>query len=130
VFPYFKDFAVVVVTLVIRECGPPLVRAYRKRFVDPKKAHQQVFVDRANWYNERAAKLGAFHHHLGRESTADEFKLAGLVSKLDEQDRQWAMKQTDIELLRKYAVEKAAECRDNAGRCVRSAEEVGFKIFW
>ena len=79
--------------------------------------------------NERAAKLGAFHHHLGRESTADEFKLAGLVSKLDEQDRQWAMKQTDIELLRKYAVEKAAECRDNAGRCVRSAEEVGFKIF-
>jgi hypothetical protein len=62
VFPYFKDFAVVVVTLVIRECGRRLVLAYRKRFVDPKEAHRQVFVDRANWYSERAAKLGAFHH--------------------------------------------------------------------
>jgi len=38
--------------------------------------------------------------------------------------------EADIELLREYAVEKAAECRGNAGRCVRSAEEMGFKIFW
>ena len=97
---YFKDFAVAAVTLFIRECVPQLVRAYHKRYTEPKKADRQVFLDQASWFSERADKLAAFHFQLGREPIPDKFKLAGLVSKLDPQDREWAMKQTDIKLLR------------------------------
>ena len=43
---YFKDFAVAAVTLFIRECVPQLVRAYHKRYTEPKKAHRQVFLDK------------------------------------------------------------------------------------
>jgi hypothetical protein len=127
---YFKDFAVVAVTLFIRECVPQLVRAYHKRYTDPQKAHRQVFLDQASWFSERADKLAAFHFQLGREPISDKFKLAGLVSKLDPKDREWAMKHADIELLRECAVEKAAECRGNAGECGRSADEVAYRMFW
>ena len=131
---YFKDFAVPVVTalvtLFIREYVPQLWRAYQRRYIDPKKAHRQVFLDQADWFEERAAKLAAFGFQLGQDPKPDKFKLAELVSKLDPHDRQWAIKHTDIEILRKYAAEKGAECHDNAGECGRSADEIAYKMFW
>jgi hypothetical protein len=38
------------------------------------------------------------------------------------------MKQTDIGVLRKYAMDKGAECRDNAGECGRMADEITYTI--
>ncbi len=75
---YFKDFTVVVVTIFIRDCVPKLRCAYQKRFIDPKKAHQQVFLDQADWFEERAAKLAVFRFELGQEPGPDKFKLAQL----------------------------------------------------
>jgi hypothetical protein len=130
---YFKDFAApvgtAVVILFIREYVPQLWRAYQSRYVDPKIAHRQVFLDQADWFEERASKLAVFRFELGQEPKPDKFKLAQLVSKLDPQDRQWAMKQTDIEVLRKCAAEKGAECHDNAGECARSADEIAYRTF-
>lgn len=126
----FRDFEVVAVTIFIRDGVAWLWRAYQKRYIDPKKAHRQVFVDEADWFKERAAKLAVFSLQLGQDPKPDKFKLAELVSKLDQHDRQWAMKQTDIEILRKYAAEKGAECHDNAAECGRLADEIAYKIFW
>jgi hypothetical protein len=87
-----------------------------------------VFVDQANWYEERVTKLAAFRLQLGKDPKPDNFKLAELVSKLDPEDKRWAMKQTDIELLRKYAAEKGEECHENGGKCGRLADELAYKI--
>jgi hypothetical protein len=119
--PSFRDF---------KDGGVWLWRTYQQRRIAPQKAHQQVLEDQAHWYDERAEKLVVFRFQLGQEPTPDRFRLALLVSKLDQHDRNWAMKLTDIEVLRKAAGEKAAECRENAGDCRRAAQEVAYKIFW
>jgi hypothetical protein len=64
----------------------------------------------------------------GQEPPPDKWKLAQLVSKLDDKDKQWAMKQDDIEILRKWAASKGEECHNNAGECGRMADEVAYKI--
>jgi hypothetical protein len=43
-------------------------------------------------------------------------------------DKKWAMKYNDVELLPKYAATKGAECRENAGQCGRMADEIAYKI--
>lgn len=124
----FRDLEVVAVTIFFRDGGAWLWRAYQKLYIDPKKAHRQVSVDQADWFEERAAKLAVFRLRLGQEPKPDKFKLAELVSELDQHDRQWVMKQTDIEILRKYAADKGTECHDNAGECGRMADEIAYKI--
>ena len=130
----FRDLEVVAVTIFIRDIGAWLWRtfrrAYRERRIEPQKAHQQVFVDQADWFEERAAKLAAFSFQLGQDTKPDKFRLAEFVSRLDQHDREWAMKQTDVDLLRKCATEKGAECHDNARECRRLAEEIEHRIFW
>jgi hypothetical protein len=101
-----RDFEIVAITLLIRDGGAWLWRVYQNRNIEPKKQHRQVFIDQAQWFEERAANLAAFRWQLGQDPTPDKWKLAELVSKLDDHDKQWAMKRTDIETLRKYAEEK------------------------
>jgi hypothetical protein len=117
------------VTLAITKGLPLLSRAYEKRYIDPKRAHQEVFLEQANWFEERASKLAVFRFELTNGPEPNKFKLAQLVSKLDRKDREWAMKVTDITLLGKYATEKAAECHDNAGECARHADEINYRTF-
>jgi len=72
---YFKDFVApavaAVVTLVIREGFPKLWRPYQARYIDPRKAHQRIFLDQVNWYEDRAAKLAVFHFQLVQEPPPD-----------------------------------------------------------
>jgi hypothetical protein len=104
-------------------------RRYRhSRFVEPKLQVQQVFLDQAQWFGERASKLAAFRWQLGLLEKPDKFKLAELVSKLDPHDRQFAMKQEDVALLRDWATKKGQECHDNAAQSSRFADEVKYKI--
>lgn len=126
---YFKDFAVVVVTLFIRECVPQLIRAYQKRYVNPKTAHRQMLLEQVGWLEERASKLAVFSFELTHNPPPDKFKLTLWMSKLDRRDREWAMKETDVEILRRCAEEKTAECRDNAAESSRLAEEVSNRAF-
>jgi hypothetical protein len=99
-------------TLAITKGLPLLYYAYEKRYIDPKKAHQQVFLEQGECFEERAAKLAVFRFELTHGPEPDKFKLAQLVSKLDPTDREWTIKETDITLLAMYAVEKAAQCYD------------------
>jgi hypothetical protein len=124
-----RDFEIVAITLLLRDGGAWAWRVYQNRYIEPKKRHRQVFVDEAKWFEERAAKLAAFHWQLGQDPPPDKWKLTAFISKLDDHDRQWAMKQTDIEILRKFAAEKGAECHDNAGECGRFADEIAYTIF-
>jgi hypothetical protein len=121
-------FGVAGTTLLIRDGVVWFWRVYEKRYIDPKKRHRQVFLERAQWFEERASKLAVFHCELDEQPAPDKWKLARLVSKLDDHDRRWAMKQTDIEILRKYPLQKGAECHDNAAQCSRFADEVAYKI--
>jgi hypothetical protein len=105
-------------------------RIYQRCRVDPKKAHLQMVEAQAEWFKERAIKLAVFKLRLGQDRRLDKFKLEELVSQLDPHDRQWAMKQTDIDILRRYAGERGAECHDNAGECGRRAEEIANRILW
>lgn len=123
-----RDLEIVGAYSLVREGGAWLWRQYQKRYINPKKQHMQVFLDQEQWLEERAANLAAFRWQLRQEPPPDKFKLAELVSKLDDHDRRWAMKQSDIEVLCKYAEDKGAECHDNAGECGRMAGEVGYKI--
>lgn len=126
---YIAGAVSAVVTLAITKGLPWLSRAYEKRYVDPKRAHQEVFLEQANWLGERASKLAAFRFELTHGPEPNKFKLAELVSKLDRKDTEWAMKETDITLLGRYAAEKAAECHDNAGECARHADEINYRTF-
>jgi hypothetical protein len=126
---YLAGAVSAVVTLAITKGLPWLSRAYEKRYVDPKRAHQEVFLEQANWFEERASKLAAFRFELAHGPEPNKFKLAELVSKLDRKDREWAMKETDITLLGRYAAEKAAECHDTAGECARHADEINYRTF-
>ena len=130
---HFKDFVApavaAVVTLVIREGFPKLWRPYQARYIDPRKAHQRIFLDQVNWYEDRAAKLAVFHFQLVQEPPPDKFKLAGLVAKLDPHDSREAMKYTDVEMLRRYAAEKGAECHQSASDAARNAEEINYRSF-
>lgn len=117
------------VTLAITKGFPLLSRAYQRRCIDPKRAHQEVFLEQTAWFEERASKLAVFRFELTNGPAPDKFKLAQLVSKLDRKDREWAKKETDITLLGRYAAEKAAECHDNAGECARHADEINYRTF-
>jgi hypothetical protein len=118
-----------VVTLAITKGLPWLSRAYEKRYIDPKRAHQEFFLEQANWFEERAAKLAVFRFELTHGPKPNKFKMAQLVSMLDRKDREWAMKETDMALLGRYAAEKAGECHDNAGECARHAVEINYRAF-
>jgi hypothetical protein len=117
-------------TLAITQGVPLLWKAYKNRYVEPKEAHRQLLLDQANWYNDRAEKLAAFRFQLGRDGAPDRFKLAEYVSRLDPMDREWAMKQTDIGLLRKLAEQKGAECQDNGSDAARWADNIVTKVLF
>jgi hypothetical protein len=102
---------------------------YDRRYTDPKRAHQNLFLEQREWYAERAAQLHSFRFDLIHGPKPDKFKLALLVSKLDRKDRVWAMKETDIDLLAQAAAEKAAHCEDNAAECARHADEINYRTF-
>jgi hypothetical protein len=104
------------------------LRYRHNRFMEPKLQHRQVFLDQAQWFGERASKLAAFRWQLGLLEKPDKFKLAELVSKLDPHDRQFAMKQEDVALLRDWATKKGQECHDNASQSSQWADEVTYKI--
>ncbi len=104
-------------------------RKYRhSRFVEPRLQHRQVLLDQVNWYEDRAAKLVAFRYQLGTMDKPDKWKLSELVSKLDPQDRTFAMKQDDLTVLRDWAARKGEECHLNSGEASRMADEVSYKI--
>jgi hypothetical protein len=126
---YIAGAVSAVITLAITKGLPWLSLAYEKRCIDPKRAHQEVFLEQANWFEERASTLAVFRYELTHGSEPDKFKLAQLVSKLDRKDREWAMKETDIALLSRCAAEKAAECHNNAAECGRHAEEINYRTF-
>jgi hypothetical protein len=109
------------VTLAIREGVPLLWTAYKNRRTEPKKEFQKVFVEQARWFADRAIKLSTFQNRLADDPTADKFRLAGFISKLDRYD-QWALKLTDVELLSKLAAEKMSECEANAAEATREAD--------
>ena len=88
-----------------------------------------MFLEQANWFEERASKLVVFRFELTHGGGPDAFKLPQLVSKLDRMDREGAMKETDIALQAKCAAEKAAECHNNAGQCTRHADEINYRTF-
>ena len=127
------DFVSVVLiaaaTLAIKEGIPWLRRAYERRYVDPHRAHQNLFLEQANWYGQRADKLAAFRHELIFSPPRDKFKLAFLVAQLDRRDQDWAMKETDIEGLKEGAAHKGNECRQNASECARHADEINYRAF-
>lgn len=104
-------------------------RQYRhSRFVEPKLQVRQVFLDQAQWFEERASKLAVFRWQLGLLDKPDKFKLAELISKLDQHDQQFAMKQEDVAPLLDWASKKGQECHDNADQASRWAEEIRYKI--
>jgi len=107
---------------------PKVWRLYEGRYVDPKTALRDSLAEQASWYEDRASKLDVFSFELGHDP--DAFMLQILISKLERQDREWAMKQTDIALLRRCASEKAEECRQNSEQVARWAEHVGDKTFF
>jgi hypothetical protein len=102
------------------------------RIVEPKLRMKQVFLDEAQWYEERAALLAGFHFQLTTafdvKKPPDKWKLAEMVSKLDRQDQEFAMKCTDYDALAKWALWKGQECHDNADQASRMATEVDYKI--
>jgi hypothetical protein len=102
------------------------------RFVAPKLRLKQVFLDQAQWYEERAALLAGFHFQLTSAFDVtrqpDKWKLAELISKLDRQDQEFAMKSNDYDTLTKWAQWKGQECHDNAAEVSRMATEVDYKI--
>jgi hypothetical protein len=121
-------YEVIGITLLLGERAVGYYQKYRQsRFVEPKLQTQRVFLEQANWFEERAQKLAAFHWQL-RNTKPDKFKLAELVSKLDRHDQQCAMKETDIDVLSKWAEQRGRECHDNASETSRLAVEMGYRI--
>jgi hypothetical protein len=110
--------------------APKVMLAFEQRYIDPKRRHRKVFSDQAAWLEERAQRLTVFAHQLREEPEADKYKLALLVSRLDQFDQKWAMKHTDIGFLISTANEKNKECIDNVAECVRNAEEVSRTMLW
>ena len=55
--PTIAAIAGVVVGFLLTEFGPKLVQAFEQRYIDPKKRHRQVFLDQADWLEERAQKV-------------------------------------------------------------------------
>jgi hypothetical protein len=107
---------------------PKVWRLYEARYVDPKTALLESMAEKAKWYQDRASRLVVFSFELGRDP--DAFKLEVLISKLDRQDREWAMKEKDIATLRRCADAKAEECRTNSEKAARWAEHVGDQTFF
>ncbi len=60
---------------------------YQKRYVDPHRAQQHLFLQQAKWFGERAEKLAVFRHELIYSPPRDKFKLASLVAQLDRKDQ-------------------------------------------
>jgi hypothetical protein len=104
-------------------------RAWNNRYVDPKEEHRRVFLQQADSYNERAAKLDVFGFDLSQEPKPDKWKVALSISKLDRRDQRYAVQEPDIEVLRNWAARKAAQGRDNSGECARSADEIAYRTF-
>lgn len=107
---------------------PKVWRLYEARYVDPKTALRESLAEQARWYQDRASKLAVFSSELGHNP--DDFKLQILISKLDRQDREWAMKEKDIATLRRCADAKAEERRMNSEEAARWAEHVGDRTFF
>jgi ribosomal protein L12E/L44/L45/RPP1/RPP2 len=118
-----------VVTVALSKGIPWLLQAYDRRYIDPKRAHQYLFLEQGEWYAARAAQLHSFRFDIIHGPKPDKFKLALSVSKLDRKDIVWAMKETDIDLLAHAAAQKAAECEDNAAECARHADEINYRTF-
>lgn len=108
---------------------PKAFRVFDERYRDAKTAHRQFLLKQANWLGQRASGLTVFAFELTRNPTPDKFKLSLLISKLDPKDQEWAMKETDTEILRRSAEAKAIECRDGAAENSRLAEEIGNRVF-
>jgi len=107
---------------------PKVWRLYETRYVDPKTALRESLTAQASWYHDRASRLAECSFELGHDP--DAFKVQILISKLDRQDREWAMKEKDIAILRRLADSKAEECRTNSEQAARWAEHVGDKTFF
>jgi hypothetical protein len=117
------------ITFLIAERLVGYGRKYRhNRFVEPKLQHRQVLLEQARWFEERASRLAAFQHQLGMMDSVDKWKLTELVSKLDPQDRSFAMRQDDLSVLRNWAGVKGQECHDNADEAGRMADQVEYKV--
>jgi hypothetical protein len=118
------------VTVGITQGAPLLLRVYKNRRIEPKKAHRKFCLDQAQWFYDRAEKLRAFCAQLAFDPPRDKFQLSLYLSKLDHDDRQWAMKITDLQVLANAASDKAAECDENGREAERNAGEVESKIYW
>jgi len=121
--------AVVVARDLLPRGAQWLFHAYRSRAVDPKRAHCEFLAEQNQWLQERVSKLAVFRLELDREPRIDNLKLTLLISRLDPKDREWAMKEPDIDILKRCAEAKAAECRENIGENSRLAEEIANRTF-
>ena len=121
-------YEVIGITLLLGERAVGYYQKYRhSRFIESKLQLQQVLLEQAKWLNHRAQKLAAFLWQL-RNTNPDKFKLAELVSKLDRYDKQFAMKEADIDVLSKWAEQKGQECHNNADQASRWAQEMTYRI--
>jgi len=101
----------------IRAFVPQLWRAYQNRYIDPKTAHRKCSLDKQIGLKNEPQSSQFFSFELGQEPKPDKFSLRNWFSKLDPQDRQWAMKQTDIEICASVLLRKARSAtttRENA----------------
>jgi hypothetical protein len=109
---------------------PKFWEVYKSRYIDPKTELFNTLQSQTERYRDRADRLEGFRVALGTEPPPDVYKREVCISKLYPQDRQWAMKETDIGLLRQAARDKASECRQNADETARMIDLIGNKTFF
>jgi hypothetical protein len=126
---YISGAVASVLTLAISKGLPLLWQTFDRRHIDPKRQQQNFFIEQGSWHTNRAELLAGFRFELLNGGGADKFKLGLLISKLDRKDSEWAMKETDIDLLARLAAQKAAECHNNAAECARHADEINSRAF-
>lgn len=110
-------------------------RTYGARNFSAKKAHYEELIEEAKWFEDRLVRLDTLRKQLlyaeMYEQQLDRFKLAGMISKLDRNDAEWARKIEDTTLLVKACEQKQEESQRNAEQCREFAEDVARKVlFW
>lgn len=111
-----------------------LWRTHLVRHFDAKKDHHNELIAQAHWFESRAVKLDSFRKQLLFRRTnepVDRFKLAEMISKLDQKDAEWARKIDDAVVLTEACERKQEECLENARQSRQFADEVGRRVlFW
>jgi hypothetical protein len=129
--PWSQNLCRVSLVTALAPIGKWLWTRYLVRRFDAKRDHHNELIAEAQWFESRAVKLDALRIQLLYEKPADRFKLAGIISKLDQRDAQWARTVEDMQTLADSCKQKQEECQDNARQCRQFADDVARKVlFW